>query len=191
MAINRPGRKPIINNSVSSTPAVDESVPTTNEVAEYNVSPNKPRYLSVGSLGIKNARVREVGIESDGRLGTPVNIFDVAWYSGSALPGSGTGALLIDGHNGGPTLDGVFKKLNKLAEGSIITIERGDGAKFNYEVVELKIMTVAETDAYMATMLTSAEPSKEGLNLITCTGNWIQAEQTYDMRVTIRAVRVE
>ncbi|MDR0397677.1 MAG: class F sortase [Candidatus Nomurabacteria bacterium] len=190
MSQNRPERKKIINNSATaSQQEIDETVPTEQEVVEYVVPAEKPRYLSVTSLGITNARVREIGIDENGKLGAPTNIFDVAWYRGSALPGSGSGALLIDGHNGGPTLDGVFKKLNQLSEGAIITIERGDGARFSYRVAEKHIMTVAETDAYMAVMLTSISASKEGLNLITCTGNWVQAQQTYDQRVVIRAVR--
>jgi LPXTG-site transpeptidase (sortase) family protein len=188
MSKNRPARKSLIQNQNSEDQrVVDETTPSDDQVAEYQVAPSKPRYLSIPSLGIKNARVREVGVQSDGRLGTPVNIFDTAWYNKSSLPGGG-GAVLIDGHNGGPTLDGVFKHLDSLAEGSTITLERGDGALFNYRVVEKKVMNVAETDAYMAAMLTSAEAGKEGLNLITCTGNWIRSDQTYDKRVTIRAV---
>ena len=188
MAENRPARRPLINNSASG-PTVDETIPSDQQVADWKVAPDKPRYLSIPSLNIKNARIREVGIDADGRMGTPVNIFDTAWYNKSALPGSGAGAALVDGHNGGPTLDGVFKRLNELSEGATITIERGDGALFNYRVSEKRILTVAETDAYMPTLLTSVETGKEGLSLITCTGNWVKAGQTFDKRVTIRAVR--
>jgi LPXTG-site transpeptidase (sortase) family protein len=186
MANNRPPRKEPVSKA---NPDVDETIPTEKQVAEYTVAPNKPRYLSIPSLGVKNAIVREVGILKDGRLGTPVNIFDTAWYNASALPGSGSGAVLIDGHNGGPTLDGVFKRLGSLKEGAILTIERGDGQKFNYLVAEKQILSVAETDSYMSTLLQSVEPGKEGLSLITCTGTWNNANGTYDKRVTIRAVR--
>jgi sortase (surface protein transpeptidase) len=148
---NRPERVQAVHNR--PRPSVDETIPTEEQVQEWRVAPDRPRYLSIPSLGITNARVREVGVQSDGKLGTPLNIFDTAWYNNSALPGSGTGALLIDGHNGGPTLAGVFKNLGSLSEGAIITIERGDGEIFTYSVVERSVMTVAEADTYMSAMI--------------------------------------
>jgi len=187
MAANRPPRAVAVVPS-RGTPEVDETVPTEDAIREWKVAPDHPRYLSIPALHISSAIVRSVGVQADGKLGTPVNIFDTAWFNGSALPGSGSGALLIDGHNGGPTLDGVFKRLGSLRVGDKIIIERGDGQLFTYAVVENQTKSVADTDAFMGQMLQSAEPGREGLNLITCTGNWDNANLTFDQRVLIRAV---
>jgi hypothetical protein len=91
--------------------AVVEKPVTKAEVAEHKVEPDHPRYLSVNALGVQNARVLSMGVKPDNELDTPANIHDAGWYKKSALPGSGSGALLLDGHNGGPTMDGIFKKL--------------------------------------------------------------------------------
>ena len=105
---------------------VDETEVTTEQRREHNVEPTAPRYLSIEKLGIINARVYSMGINTSGELDTPYNIFDVGWYSQSSKPGSG-GVLVMDGHNGGPNVEGVFKHINQLYAGDLITIERGDG----------------------------------------------------------------
>lgn len=167
-----------------------EVAPTEQEVTEYTVAADRPRYLSIERLGIKNARVLPMGINEAGELSTPNNIFDVGWYYSSGKPGSG-GTLLIDGHNGGPHVQGVFKDLPSLGEGDIITIERGDGEIFRYSVVENKSIPLSNSNDYMATAMKSPMPGKESITLISCTGEWSQAQSTYLSRQFTRAIRVE
>ena len=167
-----------------------ETEPTEAEVAEHTVPASNPRYLSIEKLNIKRARILSMGLKSNGELNTPANIFDVGWYDASGTPGSGR-TLMLDGHNGGPNVIGVFKYLNKLFEGDLIKIERGDGEIFTYKVVENKEVALSESDSYMKTALTSAVPGVEGLTLISCTGEWSQTQRTYLSRQFVRAVLVE
>ena len=169
---------------------LDETEPTEKEVAEYNVAPDRPRYLTVEKLGIKNSRILPMNVNTSGELDTPRNIFDVGWYTASGKPGQG-GTMVIDGHNGGPHVHGVFKNLPDLAVGDIIKVERGDGAIFNYKVVENKTVPLADSDAYMSAASRSPEPGKESVTLISCTGEWSQAQQTYLSRQFTRATLVE
>lgn len=169
---------------------VDETDVSADDRAAHVVAADKPRYLSIEKLGIVNARVREVGLTSDGALGTLANIFDVAWYRASGKPGQG-GTLLMDGHNGGPSKTGVFKHLGQLVVGDVITIERGDGAVFYYEVAENKTMSVAEANSYMSTMQKSPVVGRESLSLITCTGEWSQSQRTYLSRTMLRATIID
>lgn len=171
-------------------PDVDETEVTIEEVEQYTVAADKPRYLSIDKLGISNARIVEVGVESTGQLGTPVSIYDVGWYRNSAKPGQG-GTMLLDGHNGGPTKTGVFKSLPSLAIGDIITVERGDGTIFKYGVVENNKYSLEEADKNMAKMETSPKIGQESLSLISCTGEWSNVKKTYLSRQFIRAVLVE
>lgn len=176
----------------AANPEVDEADVTTVQTEGHKVAPNQPRYISIPSLGIDKARVLSVGTKANGELDTPHNIHDVGWYTKSATPGSGSSALLLDGHNGGPTKGGVFEKLPDMKEGDEITVERGDGQKFTYEVKETKTLTLDDlNNGGMKRMSESASDTAEGLNLISCTGNWIPAQQTYDKRITVRAVAVE
>ncbi len=169
---------------------VDETPVTEEQIREHVVPANDPRYLSIEKLGIKNARVLNVGLTKNGELATPYGIFDVGWYGNSSRPGQG-GTMVIDGHNGGPNVVGVFKYLDKLFAGDKIEIERGDGEKFTYEVVDNKAVSLDESDKYMQTAFTSPYPNKESLSLITCTGEWSQLRQTYLSRQFVRAVLVQ
>lgn len=167
-----------------------EEPPTETEVWSYYVGPDKPRYLSIAKLGISNARILPVSVNEDGELGTPNNIFDVGWYEASGMPGKGK-TMLIDGHNGGPHVHGVFKDLPILEKGDIIVVERGDGEKFKYSVVENVEVSLDESDAYMATAMRSPETGKESVTLISCTGEWSQSQGTYLSRQFTRAVLVK
>ena len=131
-----------------------------------------------------------MGINVSGELDTPRNIFDVGWYEGSGKPGQG-GTLMIDGHNGGPHIHGVFKNLPDLVAGDIIKVERGDGAIFNYKVVENKTVPLEDSDAYMSAAARSPEPGTESVTLITCTGEWSQSQGTYLSRQFTRAILVD
>lgn len=167
-----------------------EVKPTEEEVYEYIVAPERPRYLTIKKLGIENARILSMGVNTKGELATPANIFDVGWYNASGLPGEGR-TLIIDGHNGGPHVHGVFKDLPELSSGDEIKIERGDGAIFKYSVVENVTVPLEEADAYMSTASKSPESGKESVTLISCTGEWSQQQQTYLSRQFTRAILIQ
>ena len=175
---------------------VDETEVTQEKKDDYQVpNPSFPRYLSIPSLKISNARVVQIGtIKNTGQLDSPKSIYDAGWYTKSGLPGAGKGAVLIDGHNGGPTKGGVFENLGSLSKGSEIIIERGDGQRITYQVADNREMSVEDINNEsnplgMKTMLNSMDPKKEGLNMITCVGDWDYSKNTFNKRVMLRAVR--
>lgn len=188
-----------ISSSSSQTVAsheVDETEVTQEKKDDYQVpNPSFPRYLSIPSLKISNARVVQIGtIKNTGQLDSPKSIYDAGWYTKSGLPGAGKGAVLIDGHNGGPTKGGIFENLGSLSKGSEIIIERGDGQRITYQVADNREMSVEDINNEsnplgMKTMLNSMDPKKEGLNMITCVGDWDYAKNTFNKRVMLRAVR--
>lgn len=175
---------------------VDETEVTQEKKDDYQVpNPSFPRYLSIPSLKISNARVVQIGtIKNTGQLDSPKSIYDAGWYTKSGLPGAGKGAVLIDGHNGGPTKGGIFENLGSLSMGSEIIIERGDGQRITYQVADNREMSVEDINNEsnplgMKTMLNSMDPKKEGLNMITCVGDWDYSKNTFNKRVMLRAVR--
>ena len=175
---------------------VDETEVTQEKKDDYQVpNPSFPRYLSIPGLKISNARVVQIGtIKNTGQLDSPKSIYDAGWYTKSGLPGAGKGAVLIDGHNGGPTKGGIFENLGSLSKGSEIIIERGDGQRITYQVADNREMSVEDINNEsnplgMKTMLNSMDPKKEGLNMITCVGDWDYSKNTFNKRVMLRAVR--
>lgn len=177
---------------VSADPSINEEPVTKEQIAAHKVDPNHPRYLSIPSLEVVDTRVMSVGLTPQNLLEVPDGIDDAGWYTKSATPGSGVGSVMIDGHNGGLTRSGVFAKLQDLSKGDEIVIERGDGEKFTYAVYDVRNMTLKEANATgMKEMMLSADPSKEGLSLITCAGNWVPKDKVFDRRVMVRAISVE
>lgn len=173
----------------------DEPLVPEPEIADwsaYTVAPNKPRYLTIAEIGLEKVPIIEVGLTSGGAMGAPDSSYIVGWYYRSAYPGRvGKWATVIDGH-GGPLGDGVFKRLPELGEGSEIVIEMGDGREFTYIVTEMVYKNKgAEADAYMKVGDRPVDAETPTLTLITCTGTWIPAEQTYTQRLFVRAVLKE
>jgi Sortase (surface protein transpeptidase) len=187
---NKPPRSESTQSVIPEEVELDETPVTKKQKDDYKVSPDKPRYITIDKIKVVNARVFEVGTDSQGRVDVPINIFDTAWYRESNLPGQ-SGAMLLNGHNGGPTEDGVFKNLDKLGKGDELVVERGDGKMFYFSVAEVKILTIKDSNAYMSSMMVSIDPSKDGLNLISCTGEWNQNNLTYNKRVLVRAVAID
>lgn len=167
---------------------VDRTEPTQEQIIEYTVAPDKPRYLSIPNVGIHNARIVEVGANANGEVGTPYNIYDVGWYTSSALPGSNRTSLL-DGHGGAPGI-GVFGNLTLVQPGSKITIEMGDGRKYVYRIVDTVTLSLGEeADNYMATSaFVSPERGTGSITLVTCTGDYWMSSRTYSHRFFARAI---
>jgi LPXTG-site transpeptidase (sortase) family protein len=159
---------------------------TVQQKQEYTVPASHPRAFTIKKLGV-NAVVLPMGAPG-GAMAAPASAWDVGWYNKSALPGSDSGALLIDGHvNDALGTPGIFAKLTVLRNGDEMQIERGDHKLFVYAVVKVQDVALQAVD--MNAMLHSAEPGKEGLNLITCGGAYDYKKKTYDHRVLVFAVR--
>lgn len=160
--------------------------PTASAVASYVVAPTVPRYLIIPKLSV-DARIISVGVNSQGALETPSNVYDTAWYNESAQPGQ-LGAMLINGHISSWTTHGVFYGLKTLQPGDAIDIQGGNGAVFTYQVVKTQIYAANSVDMAMA--MKSIKPGKPGLNLISCTGDVISGTSEFNERIIVFASQV-
>lgn len=152
--------------SSSSVAVPSTTPPTQRSIDSYVVAADMARFIKISKIDV-NARVLQVGIDSVGAVASPSNIFDTAWYTGSARPGQ-AGATLIDGHTSSWTSHGVFYDLRKLVAGDEIQIVLGDGRVLNYIVVSKKVYPEDSVD--MNAALNPVTVGKSGLNLITCSG---------------------
>lgn len=172
--------------SVDDGEEVEDTPPTSTEVAEYTVAADRPRYFSVPSLNINNARIVEIGVKNNGELSTPYNIYDVGWYNESALPGTNR-VVVMDGHSGTNNI-GVFGKLPNIEPNSVIQVEMGDGKLYTYRVSETATKKIGkEANDYMAVAFSPLTNGKGSLTLITCTGDYLLAQKTYSHRFFVRA----
>ncbi len=171
----------------SNSDAPSATKPSSQAVSQYVVAPDLPRYIKIPKLSAYG-RVMQVGVNSSGTLGAPSNVFDAAWYTGSAKPGQ-PGATLIDGHVSSWTTHGIFYGIKDLVAGDTIQIVRGDGAVLNYQVI--KTLTYNANHVDMNAAMTPVTPGKSGLNLITCTGTVKPGTSQYTQRVIVFTQQIQ
>ena len=160
---------------------VDESPVSQDDINSYMVAADKPRLLVIPKTNLK-ARIFEVGLTDKNAVDTTKGIYDVGWYTGSAVPGQKEAAF-IDGHVSGPNNKGIFYDLKKLRAGDEIVVEMGNGQKNTFVVQKTEEKKLVEVD--MAKVLQSINPNIAGLNLMTCAGKFNKAEDTFSNRYIV------
>lgn len=168
-----------IANGDVAMPTIEKPQPS--EFDSYSVAADMPRYLFIEKLGVK-AMIKPMGVDRQNRIEAPRSAFDVGWYDRSAKPGE-SGAVLLDGHVSAGRTPGIFYDLKNLVPGDTITLERGDGVKLAYSVVQSRVYHVDSVD--MAAALAPVTADRPGLNLITCTGSPIKGTNNYDQRLIV------
>lgn len=139
-----------------------------------------PVKLTIPRLNI-SANVQHVGITKSGNMGVPNNFTDVGWYKYGTVPGY-RGSAVIDGHvDNGLSLPGVFKHLESMQVGDDIYIERKNGERLRFVVVEVENYPYRDVPLHRV----FERNDTVRLNLITCGGSWIRNEKTYDRRVVV------
>ncbi len=168
-------------------PAAKAATTTKPGAAVAILTPDAPRRLIIPSLEI-NAVVQKVGVNKKGSMGVPSNYRDVAWYSKGAFPGDEGSAVIAGHYDNGLGLSGVFKYLSEIKIGDEIEIDTVSGRKIKF------VVTGTQTYDYndpAATAIFAAADGERLLRLVTCGGNWVAADKTYDKRIVVTAVPVE
>ena len=147
----------------------------------YSVGPDMPKYISIPKIGIKNAKIEQVGLTNNNKVDVPKDLNNAAWYDGSVKPGQ-KGAMFINGHINDVGSGGVFDQLKAVGAGDKITVERGDGTKYNYEIIEAVTLPTSSID--MGEVL-KAHGGDQGLNLMTCAGTYNFNTMSYSHRVVV------
>lgn len=141
-----------------------------------------PARLKVPSLGI-DAKVEEVGRKLDGAMGTPADFMNVGWWSEGSKPGSPGNAVMAGHVNNALTKPGVFAHLSKINKGDYVTVSDAEGRTKVYEVYE--IASYEPDQAPLAKIFATTGPSQ--LVLITCEGEWVADERSFDKRLVVIA----
>lgn len=144
----------------------------------------KPKNITITKLDI-NAVIEPIDITASGAMDVPEELWHAGWYVGSALPGQ-KGATFIDGHSTSRR-GALFGKLDTLVPGDLIAIERNDEKIITYSVA--KVDVVNRNEVNMGEVLKPYGTQENGLNIMSCVGKWITAENTMENRVLVYAVQ--
>lgn len=145
-----------------------------------------PARLKVPSIGV-DAKVQHVGQKSDGSMAAPSAMADAAWYKLGPKPGEHGNAVFAGHVNNALTtaafVAGVFEHLADVKLGDYITVEDAAGKALVYRVSEID--EYKTTDAPTNKIFATGGPSQ--LVLITCDGEWVAADHSYDKRLVVIA----
>ncbi len=173
-----------ITNQQQPAPAqVDiQSNNDTSFLNGYEVAADSPKAIFINKIGVA-ARIVPMGVNDDLTLQAPESAYDVGWYSGSSKPGQ-DGAVLLDGHTSASTaINAVFDNLGQLTTGDLVIIQMGDNSQLSYRVVFIEKVPLENIDMNKA--INTYNGVKQGLNIITCTGTWIENQNTLDHRLIV------
>ncbi|MGW2597722.1 class F sortase [Streptomyces klenkii] len=129
-------------------------------------SAEEPARLSIPSIGVDSALLR-LAKNGDGTVEVPPpeKGMTAGWYTGGAAPGE-PGAAVVIGHDDTREGRAVFHDLEKLDEGEVIDVRRGDGKLLRFSVTGKE---TADKSAFPARKVYG--PTEErALRLVTCAG---------------------
>ncbi len=140
----------------------------------------QPIRLTIPSIGV-DAPVIQAGLTADGSVGVPKGPVEVAWFNAGPLPGQ-MGSAILTGHYG-PWRNGsgsVFDDLHKITIGQRVQVTDASGKTLTFRVIQKKIYSATDT---VPEVFTKADGKY--LNLITCNGEWLANQQTYNRRLVV------
>lgn len=188
-ALSKPSAKPSAKPSTKPTtkPSVKPTRASLTPLVQRIIVPsNAGTTLSLPSLGI-TAPVETVTV-NQGALQVPENPSHVGWWSGSALPGSGSGTVIIDGHVDSASYGrGALFGLSELNSGDRVTIRSPGSGPVEYQVVARQVYV--KSRGLPDDLWTSGGSSR--LALISCGGPFDKKTLSYQDNVVVFAVPVQ
>jgi hypothetical protein len=147
-----------------------------------HVSALRATEVHLPTLGVDSTLV-DLDIGADGVLVPPVDPAVAGWYRRGAAPGE-QGPAVIAGHVDSHSGPAVFYRLDELAPGDPVEVDRSDGKALAYRVVSVE--SYPKT-AFPTTLVYGPSPGAV-LRLITCGGVFDPDSRHYRDNVVVTAV---
>lgn len=184
--------KPLLESSAKTDALFSQALAEVVAVSSSNndsqlsddTEKSNPVKIKIPTIGV-DANVQQIGLKASGIMGTPTNYYDVGWFKLGPVPGE-KGNAIITGHlDTKDSPSGVFYNLNKLKIGDLINVENSGGETISFKITGSKIYRYDENPQEVF-----GQTEKKRLSLITCTGNWLESQKTYDERLVVFAERI-
>ena len=156
---------PAVITEIAAAIDPSEIQPGENELNNHQVAADEPRYLDIPRLELQKVIVQGTTVNVH-VLQVPDNIYETAWYSGSARPGKG-GYIIISGlASGNSGAAGAFANLDSLESGDEITLTTGAGEQYHYAVRSTSIIEESNLEEQLIAAQQTID-DKETLVLVT------------------------
>lgn len=174
------GGKPAATQSADRGGGPRVTSPAPNSASAVTAPSPPPTRVIIPSLQV-DAAVEPVATDAQGRMATPSQPNDVAWFKPGAAPGD-AGNAVFAGHLDWTSGPAVFWHLGDLKPGAEVQVARADGSRLRFVVDGVKQYAF---DADPSDVFTRS--GSPGIALVTCTGAWDRARQTYLQRLSVHA----
>lgn len=146
---------------------------------------SEPLEMSIPKIEVET-RVQKVGVTAGGNMAVPDNYTDVGWFRLGAEPGAPGSAVLAGHLDTGSGKPAVFYRLSELQIGDEIFVKNEEGETLKFVVTGSRLVDYDNPPAEVIEEL-FGKPKDENsyLNLITCDGDWIPEERTYNTRLIV------
>lgn len=165
----------------ATAPAQPRSEPPSAAPHAAALPPSRPVSITIPSLRI-TSELEELGLGKKRAMETPKDPAKAGWYRPGTSPGA-IGPSVIAGHVTWDGVPAVFFKLTELDPGDRIDVRRADGRTAEF--------TVDRTAVYPKNEFPTVEVYRNldhaGLRLITCGGDYSEADRRYADNVVVYA----
>ena len=144
-----------------------------------------PVSLDVPKIGIRGAKLIQLGLAKDGSMETPEPgpSSPAGWFRNSPAPGQ-LGAAVILGHVDSATAGpAIFFHLGTLRPGDTAEVTRADRTVAIFRVISVQQYAKAR----FPTQQVYGDTDHAALRLITCGGTFNRADQSYEDNIVVYA----
>lgn len=159
--------------------------PTDKQVLDAFPAMATPKKLEIPALGI-DAPIEPVGITSDGAMDIPDSLTTAGWYQHGTAPGN-PGKAVLAAHTGYPKRPTIFRALERATPGLTVHITDQNNGSAVFEVIEIKRYAAKDAPRHL---IFGSSPTAR-LAIITCSGAWDAAQNSYAERLVLYAVRAQ
>lgn len=138
-----------------------------------------PVTLEIPKLHIQTS-IEYVATDPDGRMSSPKDEFEAAWYEPGVKPGE-KGNAVIAGHYDSKTGPALFYNLSSLKPGDVIIVTDKNNKKLTFKVTDIS----SYPDKRFPIEKVFGTNSISTLNLITCDGIFDPRSQNYSRRLVV------
>ena len=165
--------------TLSSTPKTCTLTNTHILTAPTGTQFGLPKYLIIPKIKV-NAVVENIALTPKNAVAVPKGYGNVGWFKLGPKPGD-PGSSLISGHFARKTSGwAVFNDLYKLRKGDIVNVKDSKGQLLRFIVSTTKLYPY---NASTSNLFTSDDAAH--LNLVTCTGTWINSIGGFNKRLVV------
>ncbi|HEU5139372.1 MAG TPA: class F sortase [Bacillales bacterium] len=167
----------------------EEKAQQSTQTAKKETEGIIPVKIRIPAINVKTEVIKK-GLVKEGKykghMATPDNAVQTAWFKLGPKPGE-KGAAIIAGHVDTYKGPGVFFNLEDMESGDLVYITGEDGKTLTFKVFKKKAYPKDDVPLRKVFGYTPAKV----VELITCTGDFIESEGTHNKRLVVSAVLME